>query len=234
VLQFLIASFFLVDSYLTDTHTHRMRVPTLAIKPNRSESLPWRLEGHRELGKRKRLFFKTKREAQITLEKIKAQKNNEGLEVLSTITRGDAITALKILAGRGTLTQAARHFAEWLDQNERTITLGDLIEELIQSKRKDGASHVYLQDLHYRLGNFARDFAPRPVASITGAEIDDWLRGLDLSPQSRTNYRRVLGLTFAYAVTRAYASTNPVDKTAKVKLKDAPPEVFTVANLQTL
>jgi integrase len=55
-------------------------------------------------------------------------------------------------------------------------------------------------------------------------EIEDWLSGLkdnrtgaNLSPLSRGNYARAIGVAFSYAVRRGYATANPkIDKPAAV------------------
>ena len=67
------------------------------------------------------------------------------------------------------------------------------------------------------------------VATITSAEIDDWLDSLKVSAITRNNYRRVLLLMFGYAVKRSYATSNPAAKTEEAKVVDSPPGILTVA-----
>jgi integrase len=70
--------------------------------------------------------------------------------------------------------------------------------------------------------------------NITTDELDAWLRNLPLSPQSRTNYRTVLGTLFSHATKRRMIDFNPVLHTAKPKLIDKPPDIFTADELRTL
>ena len=60
-------------------------------------------------------------------------------------------------------------------------------------------------DLRSRLGQFADAFPEVHVAAIDAAEVDDWLRGLDVSPTTRNNFRRVRVVAFNYAVERGYS-----------------------------
>ena len=78
------------------------------------------------------------------------------------------------------------------------------------------------------------DFGNRPIASITIEELDNWLRDLPLSPKSRANFRANIGVLFSYASNRRIIDFNPIVHTAKPKLPDNPPEIFTVDELSTL
>src|SRR5262249_55219363 len=95
-------------------------------------------------------------------------------------------------------------------------------------------SEVYLRDLRYRLNKFVQDFGSRPIAGITVDELDNWLRSLLFSPQSRTNYRTIIGSLFSYAESRGIVERNPILRTAKPKLIDKAPEIFTVDELRSL
>src|SRR5439155_2363382 len=87
----------------------------------------------------------------------------------------------------------------------------------VTAKEKDGASQRHLDDLCSRLKKFAKNFDVQMVATITNAEIDDWLRSLKVSAVTRNHYRRLIVLAFNFAVQRGYATENPAEKTAKAK-----------------
>ena len=61
-------------------------------------------------------------------------------------------------------------------------------------------------------------FDGKPVATITRAEIDDWLRSLPVSPLTRNNYRQRTALAFNFAIGRGYATGNPAEDAAKAKV----------------
>jgi integrase len=95
-------------------------------------------------------------------------------------------------------------------------------------------SEAYRSDLKIRLARFCRDFGNRPIASVTVEEIDNWLRFLEGSPKSRANYRANTGVLFSYATKRRMLDSNAILYTAKPKLPDNPPEIFTVDELRAL
>ena len=114
------------------------------------------------------------------------------------------------------------------------VTVAKLADELIEAKRKDGRSEIYLRDLRNILAIFSRDFGNRAIAGITVEELDNWLRALPGSPKTRTNFRANIGVLFSYATKRRILDLNPVVHTAKPKLPDNPPEIFTVEQLSAL
>jgi integrase len=64
--------------------------------------------------------------------------------------------------------------------------------------------------------------------------LDNWLRDLPLSPKSRANYRANVGVLFSYAAKRRMIPINPIAHTAKPKVVDKPPEIFSVDELRAL
>src|SRR5215469_3305605 len=93
---------------------------------------------------------------------------------------------------------------------------------------------MYLADLRKRLTRFCADFGNRPIATITVEELDNWLRDLPLSPKSRANYRANVGVLFSHAMKRRMLDFNPILHTAKPKLHDKRPEIFTPDELRAL
>ena len=110
---------------------------------------------------------------------------------LSQREMSDFIDAKRKLAAYSeTINDAVRFRIDHLEPVRRHgITVAKLADEVVEAKRRDGRSEVYLRDLRYRLSNFVQDFGHRPIAGITVDELDNWLRALPYSPQSRTNYR---------------------------------------------
>lgn len=196
------------------------------------------IEGLRLHGKRVRKFFPTKKAAETWLEKKLIQIENEGAKAalgLSERVRVMAVECAEKLAPFGkTLVDATDFLIAHLQQNERSCTVSALRTAFLEAKKQDGKSDRYLKDLRFRLKRFCDDFGQRTVASFQTLEIDDWLRGLGLAPQSRNNFRTVLGVFFQYGVDRGYASANPVLKTAKAKVVDSPVEILTPKQLKGL
>lgn len=215
-----------------------MKQPLLRIEPYRhSATSPFVVEGLRINGKRVRKFFKTKKDATTWIDETKVKIANEGL---SALTIGDDVRVMAVqcadqLRPYGkTLADATAFYIGHLKQTERSCTFAELVASFTAAKIKDGVSDRYLSDLRTRFGRADQDFGPRKVATIDAREIDDWLRDLPLSPQSRNNFRTVLHALFAYAEDRGYTALNPVAKTAKAKLVDKAPDIFTPQEAQAL
>jgi integrase len=105
-----------------------------------------------------------------------------------------------------------------------------VVDEFLASpekRAKGGCSTRYEQDLGSRLNRFVEHFGDQPIGKVTTAELDDWLAGLrgttkghpsfgqPVSAQTRTNYRRVIGVLFNFAKKRGHIAENPVTETAQ-------------------
>ena len=194
------------------------------------------VEGLRVAGKRVRRFFPTRKKAKSFLRVALARQRKEGEAglLLTGAGRAEAVHAIEALQPHGkTLTDAVRHYLDHLQTLERTCPVGELIVKFLVAKAKDGLSAAYLRDLENRLARFAEDFGKRPVAEITTQEIDEWLRALPVALQTRKNFQTVLGTFFEFAVP-AFARENPVTRTAEIKVKHPPAEIFTPAQMRAL
>ena len=114
----------------------------------------------------------------------------------------------KVLQGASPL-EAARFFVKQNPAGRPKRLVPDLVKEMVDAKETDRMSAVYVKDLRGRLGRFAKSF-PGAVSLVTGAEIEDFLRGLKgedgkaLSGKSRNNYRRAIATLIYYAESRGY------------------------------
>jgi integrase len=175
---------------------------------------------YRETGKRKRKFFETEGAAKSFAALKNAELKRNGIE------GAEFPTALRVMAQRAvdnlqqfgkTIDDAVDHYVAHLKASAKSCTVAQLVKQLVATKESDGASQRHLSDLRSRLNIFAEKFDDKPVATITSAEIDDWLRSLPVSPVTRNHYRRLIVLAFNFAVQRGYATDNPAEKTAKAK-----------------
>jgi integrase len=174
-------------------------------------------------GKRARSFFETEKAA-----KTFAQlKNNE-------LLIGETAGAKELAAFGKTIADAIEFYLPHLKASNRTCTFRELVAELLPAKSADGASAPYLKDLQCRLGQFANQFGDRPVCEIRTDEIDDWLRGLSVSPVTRNNSRRVLRTAFNFAQSRGYCVGNPASLSAEAKEIEGTVGILTVAETARL
>jgi integrase len=214
-----------------------MKKATIAVRPYRHSKKHKFIVDLRAFGKGRK-FFKTRAEADAEAMRQKTLLERHGREAIGLSQRemSDFITAKRRLAEYGESINDATEFR--IDHLERVrrhgITVAQLADEVVGAKHKDGRSEVYLRDLRYRLSKFVQDFGGRAIAGITVDELDNWLRALPYSPQSRTNYRTIIGLLFSHAESRGIVERNPILRTAKPKLVDRPPEIFAVDELRAL
>jgi integrase len=187
---------------------------------------------------RGRKFFKRRAEAEAERRRQTTTLERHGREAIGLSQRelSDFITAKEQLAEHGkTIKDAAEFFLDYLGRVRRSgTTVAQLAKEVLEAKRKDGLSAKYLDMLRLYFKRFSQDFGDRPIAGITVEELDNWLRALPGSPKTRADYRSNIGVLFSYAARRRMIDSNPVAFTAKPKLIDRPPEIFTVDELQAL
>ena len=191
----------------------------------------------REAGKRKRSFFEAKDAANSFAAFKDAELKRNGIvhAEFPEKLRNMAQAAMDDLKPFGkTITDAVQHYVDFLKASDKSCTAVQLVKELLAAKEKDRASQRHLDDLRVRLHKFAEKFDGQPVATITSAEIDDWLRSLPVAPVTRNNFRRLVVLAFNFAVGRGYAANNPAEKTAKAREPKTKPGILTVEQASAL
>jgi integrase len=214
-----------------------MKKPKLAVLPYRHH-LKYKFVLDLRPFERGRKFFKTRAEADAERKRQLTTLERHGREAVGLPQHelSDFIRARKTLAEYDkTINDAVGFFIDHLERVRRCkTTVAQLADEVLDAKCRDGMSEAYLSDLNIRLARFCRDFGNRAIAGVTVEELDNWLRSLEGSPKSRANYRANVGVLFSYATKRRMLETNPVLHTAKPKLPDNPPEIFTVDELRAL
>jgi integrase len=226
-----------VDTMLTVWYTLDMKKPVLKVRNYHHSATHKFLLDLRAFGKGRK-FFKTRAEAEA--ERLRQQtlleRHSRDAIGLSQRQMSDFITVRDNLAEYGkNINDAAAFFVDHLERVRRCkTTVAQLADEVIEAKRKDGRAPRYIESLRLYLGKFTRDFGDRPIAAITVEELDTWLRDLPYSPKSRANFRSHIGVLFSYAARRRMIDFNPILHTAKPKLIDKAPEIFTADELRAL
>jgi integrase len=211
-----------------------MRHAVLKVRPSPASPVTPFLIDYRIDGKRRRKYFKTEREADEALRRIKIKLKREGESALSLSD------SLRVMAVEGeealrkhnkTLRDAVTFYVHHLEAAVRSITVQELLDRYMVTQARN--SEVHRKDLRNRLGKFAETFGDRLVHTITTEEIRDWVGALGLGPVSHNNWRDRIGFLFGFAVENQYLETNPVNKRFKRQTQtDEAPEIFSVAELQ--
>ena len=110
--------------------------------------------------------------------------------------------ALRLLKGVPLLT-AVQSYAKTQGTNLPAIQAEALVQKFIQTRTEDGSSARYIADLRSRLGRFGKAFQTN-VSTITTQDLDKWLRGLNINPRNRRNFRTLLVALFNFAREQGY------------------------------
>jgi integrase len=147
----------------------------------------------------------------------------------------DYVAAASLLPEGVPLRECVSFWLKRHPQHQAKKTIAEVVTELIQSKRDAGKSDVYIKDLTCRLNSFAKDFRV-PISTVSGRDIETWLRGLGLAPKTQNNHRRLIGTLFKFAIKRGYLPRDHDELTAVEVMDESGGEieVFTTAELRTL
>ena len=110
--------------------------------------------------------------------------------------------ARELLNG-ASLAEAARFYARHHAVGIKRKAIGDAKREMIEAKKADGVSNVYLNDLRYRLGVFADTFHC-DIISLTSEDVRGFFDRLKLSPRSFNNFLNALRTFFRFAQDRGW------------------------------
>jgi len=127
------------------------------------------------------------------------------------------------------LGQAAKSYAETHNAKVKDKKISEIVTELLEAKKADGCSALYLKDARSRLTRFASDFND-DIANVQKADLDAWLRRLKVAPLTRNNFRRLIIVLFRFARAAGYLPEDRktvAEGTAKAKQDELDIEVFT-------
>lgn len=182
-------------------------------------------------------FFAVKSQAQNFCNEL-AEVRRRMESIVSGLTEAQTFEAAECFAllepsGR-TLREAADFFLRHLDAVERSAPLAQVVEEVVEAKRRDGFTTSYIATFQSRLRTFAREQGQTIVSDFNAPKLEEWLRENVANPTTRNNYRRDLRTMFAFALTRRYVATNPVAEVGKAKQVQADVEALGVSEVSRL
>ena len=195
------------------------------------------LEGYKVNGRRKRLYFVSEQAAKKKLAELKKQQKKEGTAGLDVPLelRVMAVKAAKRLEPfNKSVLDAAEFYAAHLEKQKDSVPVATAIDDYLAAKKRAGLSARHLRDIEGRIARFKGQFEDRLIKTVTVQEIEAWLHGLELGPQSTINYRAVAHAFFEHARKRGLVQANPVGPVEKSKVIDQPPEIFTPDELDEL
>lgn len=143
--------------------------------------------------------------------------------------------AFQILGG-DRIIEAAEFFRQNNTENLPPRTVAEVADEFIAQRESRQASARYVNDLRSRLSKLVAAFQC-PIASVTSANVQEWLDGLKASPQTVKNHRTIAGTMFAFAERRGYIrkGANPVVATERVSVANGKGvEIYTPSQIASI
>jgi len=138
-------------------------------------------------------------------------------------------------AGAGLIAAAKEHGRRHAIATVRK-SVAEAVNEILAAKKQDGMSVRYLQSLRSHLNRFAEHFRMN-IATVTAAQIEDWLRRSKRGPRTRNNIRLSIVTLFNFAKARGYLPkmvATEADHVAKAKDRGGEIRTFTPAQLADL
>lgn len=147
--------------------------------------------------------------------------------------------------------EAAQYYARHRADQVQRRAVADVVAELIAVKESRSKSARYIGDLRARLTRFAKSFGADAstitepdrkdadgkdtrnrgvdIATITTADVQNWLDGVKSAPQTVKNFRTVLHGLFSFAEARGYVfkGGNAVADTESISANGGKIEIFT-------
>lgn len=188
--------------------------------------LRWQVNGTAPDGRRVRPRFRTRDEAQAWADDANREVKATGWQAmgLSDEARVEAAKCLEELAPTGrTLTEAVKFYLRHLAETERSVTVTEAVEELMEFKTGKGLSPRHAVNLRYFFKPLSEKFGGRKVSTLTRRELEAWLNARKLHPVSYKSTIRHLSILFNHCVKMGTASENPVKDIQPPKV--APEEV---------
>jgi len=213
---------------------------------------------HYRHGKRLRQAFPTlnaaKREAQLVAQRIqsgmqhvtdmKAQDREAYLAACRMIEEFDVplVSAIedyvrcRRIAGAESLAAMAADYSKHFGHITRRANVPEVVEHLLINKQQDGVGKRHLGQIRSVLRRFAAAH-PVPILEVTSADIDAWIRSLDVGPSSRNAMLRYLNILFTFALEQRYLPEGKPTATSqlkKVKVTAGDVRIFPVDQFRTL
>lgn len=123
-------------------------------------------------GKRERQCFKLLADAKTHCQALRIKIRNEGLSFLSLNSkqRADAIEALSLMAGRGSLVEAAQAFNK-LNPVGKVESVADSVAKYLETMQADGAREISIREKRQKLAKLDGAYGDRPTASIQKSDL---------------------------------------------------------------
>jgi integrase len=196
----------------------------------------------RPTGKRERYYFGTEKEAK----KAAADRNRQlaafgSQTILSDTERVMAAECIKMLAPFGKTLYDATHSCLEVEKTKTSVAVFELCrivrEEFVFRLANEGATLRHKRTMDSELKKFEARFGDRPIKTLSGNEIKEWLMGLEIAPKTRIKIFGYIRNAYGIAVREGLLDVHPFEKVenfTRNKKSEAPPFPLTAGEAQQL
>lgn len=188
-------------------------------------------------GRRRRFFFRTKKDAEKKLAGMEMDRKavGETWAELPSRDRAETVRVLTEMQAAG-VTLAGVWQAYQTGQAGKAVVsraVGDVIKELLAAKRQAKRRESYLVNLQVHLDDFATGREGIAIASVGLREVESYLAGAKSAGSRMTRLNR-LSTLLSFAVRRGYITANPCKLVEKVATEWRAPDILTVRQCRDL
>jgi integrase len=114
----------------------------------------------------------------------------------------------------------------------KPMPVAKVITEMLEAKLNDGLSEGYRNHLKYDLEKFEKHFGGS-INTVSGTDVDAWLRKLKVGPRTRNNLRNSIQTLFTFAKARRFVPKDhdEMDSVAMAKVGDGEIEIYTPSEM---
>ncbi len=158
-----------------------------------------------------------------------------GIDSIQAVHEGDRVKAWgEQCALYGKTVEQAIDTALKLWEQERKIKESPFMSELLSLWMLDKIENPLkplrprtLKSIRFMANTFKADFKDARIKQIDRARLEKYLRGKDVSNQTRKNLRNYLGQFFNWAIRNGHCEKNPVEQ-IQVHVQNGVPEYFKI------
>jgi integrase len=196
----------------------KKREPWPRIRKTINHGTPTFTVDARIKGKGERRFFPTRHEAEGWAQAQRVRRQNQGDRVFDD--RELAVYGL-------TVADAIKFTLDHYRRQAASVPVDEAIRQLLESKKAAGRAKSYLNLLTLNLRKVSEHFTGRMISTITATEIERFLAGLNVAPQTWNTIRRDCVTLWSFAIKAKFAPENVAKAAERAKGVDTPPGILT-------
>lgn len=213
--------------------------PRIHIAKHRSGQISYQVDLGFVEGRRKRVNFASKTDAQGFADQSRVARANEGTEAF-TLPQGirlDAAKAHKILAPHHvTILEAAKYYEKHVLAYKTAPPVKEIVARYVADSKNKNLRTRTIGDLEARLNTFAEEFGERRLSEITLDELKEWVNDEDWEMRTRINYLTKISQLYNFALRRPvkWVDSNITEMIDRPAVEDTKPDIFTVEQVKAL